>query len=239
MGGRRIPVRMAISLKPSLPVLLSFTGGYVDTAGFLALQGLFAAHVTGNFVTIAAALVFGTSGVATKLLALPVFCLSIITIRLARYGIARRNWPILPTILSLKFALLCVGTVLAICLGPFRNGDSWQAMLTGMTFVAAMAVQNALHRVHLSGLPPSTVMTSTVTQLMIDIADWLRGLAPEQRDATRTRMRHMSSAVASFAIGAASAASLFSAVSIWCFAVTPLAALAARWLVTSEDPVQE
>jgi uncharacterized membrane protein YoaK (UPF0700 family) len=41
------------------------------------LQGLFTAHVTGNFVTIGAALVFGTSGVVAKLLALPVFCIVI------------------------------------------------------------------------------------------------------------------------------------------------------------------
>jgi hypothetical protein len=37
--------------------LLSFNGGFVDTAGFLGLQGLFVAHVTGNFVTLGAALV--------------------------------------------------------------------------------------------------------------------------------------------------------------------------------------
>jgi uncharacterized membrane protein YoaK (UPF0700 family) len=38
----------------AIPVLLSVTAGYVDTAGYLALQGLFTAHVTGNFVTLAA-----------------------------------------------------------------------------------------------------------------------------------------------------------------------------------------
>jgi len=32
-----------------LPLLLGFNGGYVDTMGFLALQGLFTAPVTGNF----------------------------------------------------------------------------------------------------------------------------------------------------------------------------------------------
>ena len=51
--------------------LLSFNGGFVDTAGFLGLQGLFVAHVTGNFVTLGAALVLGSHGIIGKLLALP------------------------------------------------------------------------------------------------------------------------------------------------------------------------
>jgi uncharacterized membrane protein YoaK (UPF0700 family) len=41
-----------------------------------------AAHVTGNLVTLGASLVLGTSGVAAKLMALPTFCLGVITARL-------------------------------------------------------------------------------------------------------------------------------------------------------------
>jgi hypothetical protein len=40
--------------------------------------------------------------------------------------------------------------LLAVTLGPFRSGDGWPARLTGMTLVAAMAIQNALHRLHLA-----------------------------------------------------------------------------------------
>ena len=36
--------------------LLSLNAGFVDTVGFLGLDGLFTAHITGNFVTLAARL---------------------------------------------------------------------------------------------------------------------------------------------------------------------------------------
>jgi hypothetical protein len=69
--------------------LLSFNGGFVDTAGFLGPQGLFTAHVTGNFVTLGYALVFGTHGVTAKLIALPEF---VVVVALARVtGAALRD----------------------------------------------------------------------------------------------------------------------------------------------------
>jgi uncharacterized membrane protein YoaK (UPF0700 family) len=211
-------------MKLSLPGLLSFNAGYVDTAGYLALQGLFTAHVTGNFVTIGAALAFGTSGIVTKLSALPVFCVIILATRLVSQGLLTRERQALPAILTLKLALLVIGAGLAIWWGPFTNGDSLRAWVTGMVFVAAMAMQNAAHRIHLSTTPPSTLMTGNVTQIMIDVADYIRGLPAEARVATIGRLRQMIKAVFSFAIGAAVAALLFSTVHMWCFAVAPLVA---------------
>src|ERR1700683_5447509 len=110
-------------IRPTGPSLLSFNGGYVDAVGYLSLQGLFTAHVTGNFVTIGAALVFGTSGVVAKLLALPVFCMVIIATRLVSFNLPTR-WPVLETMLNLKLLLLLVAAVLAIAMGPFANGDT-------------------------------------------------------------------------------------------------------------------
>jgi uncharacterized membrane protein YoaK (UPF0700 family) len=220
----------------TLPVLLSFNGGFVDTGGFLALQGLFTAHVTGNFVTIAAALAFGTSGVITKSLALPVFCVVIVAMRLT-FGTAIQQ-KTLAAALTLKLVLLVVGATLAIRLGPFKDGDAWPAMITGMTLVAAMAIQNAVHRIHLSAAPPTTLMTGTTTQLMIDIADYLRGLPTDKREATHARMRHMTAAVASFAVGAAVAAVLFSCFGNWCFVVAPATSLLARIVATPSQTAQ-
>jgi uncharacterized membrane protein YoaK (UPF0700 family) len=42
-----------------------------------------------------------------------------------------------------------------------KNGDAWQAVVTGMVLVAA--IQNAAHRIHLGNAPPSTLMTGTTT----------------------------------------------------------------------------
>ena len=212
----------------SLPLLLSFNGGYVDTAGFLALQGLFTAHVTGNFVTIGAALAFGTSGVLNKLLALPVFCAVIMATRLAFTSRVAPTKPVLPGVLNLKLALLSVGAVLAVTLGPFKQADGWAAIVTGMTFVSAMAIQNAAHRIHMPGAPPTTLMTGTTTQIMIDLADMVSGLPPEARDATHARVKRMALAVASFAAGAAAAAILFNRVGTWCLLVAPVVAALAR-----------
>jgi uncharacterized membrane protein YoaK (UPF0700 family) len=214
-------------MKPTLPTLLSFNGGYVDTVGYLSLQGLFTAHVTGNFVTIGAALVFGTSGVVAKLLALPVFCLVIVATRLASFDLPPR-WPVLETMLTLKLLLLLVAAVLAIAMGPFANGDGAAAIIMGMMLVSAMAIQNAAHRIHMSTAPPTTLMTGTTTQIMIDIADMIRGTQGPARDAILARLRRMCVAVASFATGAAAGAILFYATGSWCFALPPIVALLIR-----------
>jgi uncharacterized membrane protein YoaK (UPF0700 family) len=219
-------------MKPTLPTLLSFNGGYVDTAGYLSLQGLFTAHVTGNFVTIGAALVFGTSGLVAKLLALPVFCMVIIVTRLMS-SILPARWAAFETMLNLKLLLLIVAAVLAIAMGPFANGNGAPAIIVGMTLVSAMAIQNAANRIHLSAAPPTTIMTGTTTQIMIDIADLIRGVPEPARDVIRSRLRRMCVAVASFAVGAAAGALLFHAIGSWCFALPPVIAFLARISVKS------
>jgi len=217
-------------MKPSLPILLSVNGGYVDAAGYLALHGLFTTHVTGNFVTLGAALVLGTSGALAKVLALPMFCLVILAVRLLSAALVAKSLPSLRIILGLKVALLTLGAVLAIVFGPFENGDGWAALLTGMALVAAMAIQNAIHRIHMGTLPPTTIMTGNTVQIMIDLADLLRGVPSAASEATRLRLSRMSAGVTAFAAGCAAAALIYAKEGIWCFAIPPLVAACTLWL---------
>ena len=208
--------------KPTLPAVLSLTAGYVDTAGFLALQGLFTAHVTGNFVTLGAALVLGATGTVAKLLALPIFCVVIVLTRLLSYRLPALRLPVLRTMLVLTLLFLIAGAALAVGFGPFPDGDRVTALLTGMTLVSAMAIQNVVHRAHLATAPPITIMTGSTTQIMIDIADTLRGLPPDRREATRGRLLRMALSVAAFAAGCAVAALLYATISVWCFVIPPV-----------------
>jgi uncharacterized membrane protein YoaK (UPF0700 family) len=213
-------------MKPGVPVLLSFNGGYVDTAGFLALQGLFTAHVTGNFVTLGASLVLGTSGAIGKLLALPVFCVIVALSRLAGYGLAAHGEAALRPLMLAKFLLLVAGAALAIALGPFPNADAGPALATGMVLVAAMAIQNAIHRTHLASAPPTTLMTGTTTQMMIDVVDILAKPPGIDLQATRQRLRRMGASVAAFAAGCALAALFYAFGACWAFLLPPVVALA-------------
>lgn len=203
------------------PILMSLNGGYVDTAGFLAMHGLFTAHVTGNFVTFGAALAQGTAGALTKLLALPVFCITVIAAHLASIRLRKSSRPVLGVMLFVKIVFLVLGAVLAISNGPFPIGDTWPLFVTGMSFVAAMAIQNAVHRVHLSSAPPTTLMTGTTTQIMIDLAELIYGGSGESRKVAVARIRKMTPSVLAFAIGCLLAAGIFVLVDVWCFVVPP------------------
>lgn len=227
MSAPATTVPAAASTDERLPLLLSLNAGYVDTLGFIALHGLFSAHVTGNFVTIGYALSNGASGAWTKLAALPMFCLGVFLARL--YGQARRDAgkPAFMRLLTAKTLLLCVAAALALALGPFAPGDSWGLFATGMTLVLAMSIQNAVHRVHLGAAPPSTLMTGTTTQIMLDLADAARGQADE---AARRRMGRMGRAVLAFAIGCGAAALLHVSIGLWAFALPPLVSLAGQAL---------
>lgn len=207
--------------------LLSLNAGFVDTIGFLVLHGLFTAHVTGNFVTLGASLVLGTSGAIAKILALPVFCAVVLLTRLSRYQLVRRGLPILRTFLYLMFALLLMSAVLAVWLGPFKDGDSLSAITTGMAMVMAMAIQNAVQKVHLADAPSTTMMTGTTTQIMIDFADLLHGVSSPERNDAKKRLALMAASLAAFALGCAAGALAFMTLNVWCFVFPPLFVLCA------------
>lgn len=197
-------------MRISVPDPLTFNGGYTDTAGFLALQGLFTAHVTGNFVTLGASLVHGTSGASAKVLALPVFCLVVVLVRFFSNSLSRKGASAFNTLIAIKIGLLFLAALLAMIFGSFDNGDTTAAIVTGMALVAGMAIQNAVHRTFFGKSPPTTLMTGSTTQIMMDLADLMQSSLPtEARAVARGRCATLLRSVGVFALGCAGAALMY------------------------------
>ena len=182
-----------------LAVALGFVAGYVDTVGFVALFGLFTAHVTGNFVLIGSELARSSSNVLLKLLVFPAFIVAVAFTRMLVLWLERRARAALPAVLVLQLVLLCGFMLCGWAASPVREADAPLAMLAGICGAAAMGVQNAAGRLVLAALTPTTVMTGNVTQLVIDVVDILRGTSDE---ATRRRSVKYVGPVMAFALGA-------------------------------------
>jgi uncharacterized membrane protein YoaK (UPF0700 family) len=214
--------------------LLSFNGGFVDAAGYLGLQGLFTAHVTGNFVTLGATLVFGTHGAFAKLLTLPEFVAVVALTQLAGIMLAERRLPALRILLAAKVMLLLAFFALAAALGPFPDSDAPAALLTGLAGVSAMAVQNAVQRMYLPNTPPGTIMTGNTSQAVLDAVNLLRGADPEHAAVMHARFGRILRAILCFAAGCAGAPLLYAWIGLWNLAV-PVVVGAASALLRAEE----
>jgi uncharacterized membrane protein YoaK (UPF0700 family) len=71
----------------------SFVGGFVDVVGFIALFGLFTAHVTGNFIMLGLEMVHATKFAIAKLLAVPIFFVMAALTRLSVLHYEKRGVP--------------------------------------------------------------------------------------------------------------------------------------------------
>ena len=134
---------MPMSINWLLPTVLSTTAGAVDVIGFLALGGLFTAHITGNLVVLAAHYVTGGFNQAGPLLSVPVFVAVLGAVTLA-VGTPRDLRASRRTLLILQLAFLGGFLGLGIACGPFADPGSALAIAAGMLGVAAMATQGAL-----------------------------------------------------------------------------------------------
>ena len=207
---------------------LGFLAGYVDTLGFIALFGLFTAHVTGNFVLIGAALADASRvSILLKFLAFPAFIAGVAVTRLMVLAVERRAGPSLTLAMLLQWALLAGFMVFGILAEPIGKDVSSMAMAAGFLGTAAMGVHSATSRLLLAHLAPTSMMTGNVTQIVIDTVDVLRGAADA---ATHARCGKFFWPLAAFALGAIAAAFAYLAFGFVALAV-PLLLLAGLIIV--------
>ena len=147
---------------------LAFTAGFADASTFVGAGGIFCAHVTGNFVVLAADLAtHADQSEWLKLATFPVFVGAV----LAATWLHRRM-PVSPdprsarALLAFKSALFALAALLACLMPTSIPGPGRAAVVT--LLVAAMGLQNAVHRLHPAFGPMTTVMTGNVTGWLVD-----------------------------------------------------------------------
>ena len=200
--GRVSPPSIDSSLAATLlPTVLSLIAGSVDTISFLGLGGLFAAHVTGNLVLLAAHLVAGEAAPIAAMLSVPVFMVALALARLLAGALEAIGLASLLPLLLLQLLLLATLLILAISAGPRIDPDAANLVLAGMLGVSAMAVQSALVQISLTGAPSTAVMTTNITRFMMDVGDVMLGRKPADVAKARDRAMRTWPAIFGFAIG--------------------------------------
>lgn len=204
---------------------LAFVAGYVDTLGFIALFGLFTAHVTGNFVLIGKELTGPGDGVLLKLLAFPAFIAAVVAARLLSLALAGRQRSAVRPLLWLQCLFLLGFLAAGQAALPITRTDHALPIVAGLLGAIAMGVQNAQARMELGTLVPTTVMTGNVTQVVIDLVDLAVGHADGASAAAKARLAKMAPAVLGFAAGAITGAVAWRLLAFWGL-VLPIVVLA-------------
>jgi uncharacterized membrane protein YoaK (UPF0700 family) len=184
-----------------LLIVLSVTAGCTDVIGFLGLNGLFTAHITGNLVILAAHIVDGGEAQIAPMLSVPVFVVMIGFTRVIVGGLESIGLAALRPLLLLHFLLLAGFLALCVAAGSRFDPNTTVPILAGMLGVSAMAVQNALVPISFKGAPPTAVMTGNVTHLAMDVGEVLLGHNPLDVAAARERAARTLPMIVGFAIG--------------------------------------
>jgi uncharacterized membrane protein YoaK (UPF0700 family) len=209
-----------VPLPRTVPALLSFVAGYIDSYTFLALFGLFVANVTGSFITAGAELVTHDTGIAGKLIAIVAFLVAV-ALTAGLITLARdQRLAALPWMLTLETALLAVFTVMILTGPPVRGAGDWHGIVAGMFAAMAMGTQSVVVRLLMRGTPQTNVMTGNTTQLGIETTELFLAWRRYARDpsdptnereflAVRSRLAVVLAIAAGFLLGAACGAVAF------------------------------
>jgi uncharacterized membrane protein YoaK (UPF0700 family) len=188
-----------------LLLFLSMVAGAIDVIGFLGLDGLFAAHITGNLVILCAHFVTGEFSAMGPLLAFPVFMVALDLVTVVGGKLKKKGASVLIPLLIFEILLLIGSFVLGIIYGPFVNFNSTLAVVTGMLAVTAMATQSATIKMAIKKAPSTVAMTANLTQLTLDlalIAGWHQG-NDDERTLAKDNAKIVFTCILGFTLGCA------------------------------------
>jgi uncharacterized membrane protein YoaK (UPF0700 family) len=170
-------------LKGRIALLLSFSAGFVDIVGFLAVYRAFAAHMTGNTVHLGNDLIEGNwGGSLVAVTVLGSFVAGSVLGRMIIEAAARRK---LRTVASLTLgaeALMLVGCVLLSSVASAHRSAGETCLLLAL-LAGSMGLQTAT----LTRIGPLTVHTTFVTGMLNKFAQLVSHALFQSYDLARTQ----------------------------------------------------
>jgi len=218
-------------LEAWLAPMLSVVAGMVDLTGFFTLGNIFTAHVTGNLVVAAAALVGGGPVKLATVLAIPVFMLALAAVWLIARASGRQSVTLARLLLMVQLILLAAVLVIGVLTRPSTDPHGFMAGVTAMIAVAAMASQYALLRLAVPSAVSTAVMTGNLTNSVLASMDLLFGGGSRVGDVSRQRLRRSVWLLGGFLSGCVIASVAVSLFGDWAWAL-PVALAAAALLLT-------
>ncbi|WP_346986054.1 YoaK family protein [Chryseobacterium sp. POE27] len=153
-----------------LSLIMAFSAGFVDTSTFTVADGLFSAHITGNFVVFAYKLShYHTLSDFTNLISFPVFVSAVILTRKVN-NMCKNEKAIFISIGVFLIIAGCAAFILEQ--DHIKTGFIYHSML--MLIVFSMGVQNTVNRLYPdSTFGSTTVMTGNVTKAILDFSSYI------------------------------------------------------------------
>ena len=187
LRGRQGDLRLHVTI-------LSGVAGFVDAAGFVAMMGIFPAHLTGELVSAGVQLARGNQLSYWRLSLVPLFMLGVaIAATITHITKRRLRSDPLPTLLSLMALTLAVCAASEWLCGAFLPYPGARFWCVAGSSVCAIAFQGVFMREAHKSACPTTVMTGNLTLFFIELVELVlsrlgirqRGAelvgAPEQR----------------------------------------------------------
>jgi uncharacterized membrane protein YoaK (UPF0700 family) len=220
----------------ALLIVLSVTAGCTDIIGFLVLNGLFTAHITGNLVILAAHIVGGGEAQIAPMLSVPVFIVMVGLTRLLAGGLESIGLASLRPLLLLQFLLLA--GFLVLCVAAAHASTRTRQMRSSRACSASRRWPCRTHscKYPLKGAPSTAVMTSNVTRFAMDVGEVLLGGDPADVARAGNRAARILPVIVGFTAGCGLGAACEAEFGTWSLALPAGLALLAFAMGFAAEP---
>lgn len=204
--------------RPSTAFWMAAIAGFSDVLGFIGINRLFLSHITGNIVVAIAEIIYHSQGVASKIIAIPLFI--VVALLITAYIESKGQTKTLLATYFVMEALLLAGLMMmGVFMFPHLAINSWTYLAGGMLGVCAMAIHNTLLRTFMTHFPPCTVMTGNLTQFIVDVVSfsigWRLPHSVEKRHNSRVNIKKHGNVLFGFSLGGICAAVGYVWIGFW------------------------